>query len=184
MNIFVLDKNPIRAAKYHCNSHVIKLIIEGAQMLSTAHWVTQLGLRGRQRSDFKRVRDMQEWLFQNVPRGDQPPYKMSHINHPCTLWTLKSTLNYQWLSDLSLALCSEYTERYGKVHKTQEVLEWLDRRVPQIPDVGLTPHPQCVPDDCKVPGDPVAAYRDYYNRYKNHFAKWEPRARRPQWYKG
>ena len=83
-----------------------------------------------------------------------------------------------------MALCAEYTERYGKVHKTQEVLEWLDRRVPQIPDVGLTPHPQCVPDDCKVPGDPVAAYRDYYNRYKNHFAKWEPRARRPQWYKG
>ena len=185
MNIFVLSDLPQEAAEYHCNKHVLKLLLESAQMLCTAHWISHLHQGGKAVSDFKRTRDAQAWLFNNVPVTDQPPWKMSHINHPCSVWTRESTDNYRWHSQLGLALCDEYTRRYGKVHKSTGVHQWLSNNEPRLLSSNRTPHPQCVPDDCKThPGDPVTAYQQYYNRYKNRFAVWEPRARTPHWYTG
>ena len=37
MNIFYLHENPEICAEYHCDKHVVKMILETAQMLSTAH---------------------------------------------------------------------------------------------------------------------------------------------------
>lgn len=185
MNIFVLSDSPQEAAEYHCNKHVVKMILEAGQMLCTTHWLSQLHQHGKDISSFKRVRDAQDWLFKHVPPADQPPWKMSHINHPCSVWTRESTANYVWHSQLGQALCDEYTLRYGKVHKSTGVHLWLSERVPALPSHSKTPHPQCVPDDCKMgPDDAVEAYRQYYNRYKNRFAIWEPRARTPNWYVG
>ena len=185
MNIFVLDNDPIKAAEYHCNKHVLKLLLESAQMLCTAHWLSHLQLRNKRISDFKRVRDAQAWLRQVVPTADQPPWSMTHINHPCSVWTRESTANYVWHSQLGLALCDEYTRRYSKVHKSTGVHLWLSQNVPTLPSSSRTDHPQCVPDDCKAaPSDPVTAYRQYYNRYKNRFAVWEPRSKTPNWYTG
>ena len=185
MNIFVLSDLPSEAAEFHCNKHVVKMILESAQMLCTAHWFSHLNTRKKRISDFKRVRDAQSWLKQVVPASDQPPWKMTHINHPCSVWTRESTANYEWHSQLGLALCDEYTRRYGKVHKSTEVHLWLSKNVPLLPSSAKTDHPQCVPDDCKAaPSDPVTAYQQYYNRYKNKFAVWEPRARTPNWYTG
>ncbi len=185
MNIFVLSDLPSEAAEHHCNKHVVKMILESAQMLCTAHWFSHLHTRKKRMSDFKRVRDAQEWLRKVVPPTDQPPWKMTHINHPCSVWTRESTANYEWHSQLGLALCDEYTRRYGKVHKSTGVHLWLSKNVPTLPSSAKTDHPQCVPDDCKAPPhDPVTAYRQYYNRYKNKFAVWEPRARTPNWYTG
>lgn len=185
MNIFVLSNLPEEAAEYHCNKHAVKMILESAQMLCTAHWLSHLHNRDKKVSDFKRVRDAQEWLKENVPLSQQPPWKMTHIGHPCNMWTRESTSNYTWHSKLGLALCSEYTMRYGKVHKSTGVHQWLSDHEPLLPSFARTEHPQCVPDDCKTGDrDPVAAYRNYYNRYKNKFAVWEPRARTPNWYTG
>lgn len=183
MNIFVLDEDPVLAAQYHCNKHVVKMILESGQMLCTAHWLNLLEVRRRSLKDFKRVRDAQEWLSYAVSPEQLPPWKISHVNHPCSAWTRESLENYRWHSELGLNLCAEYTRRYGKRHRSQSVHEWLAKNVPPLPSSGLTPWAQCVPDDCKG-SDTVQAYREYYNRHKSRFAKWEPRAVTPGWYRG
>jgi hypothetical protein len=183
MNIFVLDSSPDRAAQYHCNSHVVKMILEQAQLMCTSHWLSQLDTHKKVLGDFRRVRDMQEWLLETVPLADQPPWKITHINHPCAVWTRASVENYRWGSELGLALCAEYTRRYRKRHRSQCVHEWLEAHTPNLPSIGLTPWAQCVPEDCRG-ADTVQAYRDYYNKHKSRFAQWEPRAMTPSWYRG
>jgi hypothetical protein len=185
MNIFVLDLDPLKAAEYHCNKHVVKMILESAQMLCTAHWLSLLNSKSKKINDFKRVRDCQDWLKSNTGTALQPPWKMTHINHPCSIWTRESLENYKWHSRLGLALCDEYTKRYEKVHKSLGVHLWLSENKPLLPSFSLTEHPRCVPDDCKAASeDVVTSYRHYYNRYKNRFAKWEPKSQTPSWYTG
>jgi hypothetical protein len=133
MNIFYLDRDPTVCAKYHCNKHVVKMVLETAQLLSNAHWLT----------------------------NGSGPYKLTHAKHPCTQWVLKSKENYTWLANLGLALAKEYTHRYGKVHKTQSVIEYLISNVPSLPEEPFTDPPQCMPEFCKQQ-DTVEAYRNYY----------------------
>jgi len=182
MNIFVLDRDPVLAAKYHCNKHVVKMILESAQMMCSTHWVSFLAQQHLDLKSFKRVRDAQAWLYDNMPEDQQPPWKMSHVNHPCSVWTRVSLENYQWHSRLGLALCEEYTQRYNKVHKAEAVHRWLQQNLPSIPKQGLQPHAVCMPEECKIPNDVVASYQKYYNQRKSHFAVWEPRAITPAWF--
>lgn len=186
MNIFVLDTDPMVAARYHCNKHVVKMILEAGQMLCTAHWMGHLAAQGRTLADFRRAKDAWAWLREVVPASDLPLWKASHVNHPCSVWTRATLPNYRWHSELGLALCAEYTRRYGKVHKAQALHEWLAVHTP--PAWGSLsrqqlPWPQCVPDDCQG-FDAVQAYRDYYSRHKSHFAVWAPLASTPDWYTG
>ena len=152
-------------------------------MMCTAHWLSQLSTHGRDPGQFKRVKDIQEWLQHAVHPDQLPPWKISHVNHPCSIWTRASKENYLWHSELGLSLCAEYTRRYGKRHSSQSVHEWLARNVPTLPAIGLTPWAQCVPDDCRD-DDTVQAYRNYYNKHKSRFAVWEPRATTPDWFCG
>ena len=145
MNIFVLSKSRKKAVKYYVNSHVIKIIIEFAQLLCTAVWCT----------------------------GVTAPYKKTHVNHPCAIWARKSKKNWRWLKGFGLLLCEEYTYRYGKIHKTQNVIENL--KCPELDKIGFTELPQCMPDEYKVEGDSVQAYRNYYNNEKNHLFAWKKR---------
>lgn len=183
MNIFVLDRDPRVAAMNHCNKHVVKMILESSQMLCTAHWTHLLKINRKSLKDFKRVKDAQDWLWKNTDPDLQPAWKMTHTRHPCTLWTGETISNYFWHLNLAEGLLSEYTKRYKKHHKSEDIVKWLRENIPVgIKDDPLTEFPQCVPEDCKVDGDPVSAYKKYYINYKNHFAKWEPKARRPSWY--
>lgn len=162
MNIFVLDTDPEIAAQYHCNTHVIKMILETAQLLCTAHHCigTQLVI----------------------------PYKKTHQNHPSAIWCRQSTANYLWLANLGKALCREYTYRFNKVHKTEAVIDWALKNIPNIPANGLTPFAQAMPDECKS-ADSVEAYRNYYSKQKTGFvvrgkfqyAKWSGR-QPPEWF--
>lgn len=139
MNLFILDRDPELAAQFHCNRHVVKMILETAQLLSTAHHV----LDGDQAEKIGRI------------------YKKTHENHPCAVWVRESPDNYSWAHMLGMSLCAEYTHRYGKVHKTQDVL-WNLAAIPHnIPDVLFTEFPQCMPEEYKNQ-DTVAAYRNYY----------------------
>ena len=142
MNIFVLDKNPHVAAMYACDKHVVKMILESAQMLCSVH-----------------------------PEGTAP-YKRGFYNHPCTKWVRASSENYDWLIEHARALCTEYTRRYGKVHKSEKVIDWCDANRPELPDVGLTPFAQAMPEDYKNE-DAVEAYRTYYRNDKRRFATWK-----------
>jgi hypothetical protein len=153
MNIFVLDKDPKTCAVYHNDKHVVKMILETAQLLCGVHWV----------------------------EGGEAPYKLSHKNHPSAIWTRECVENYIWLCDLGLELCNEYTYRYGKRHKSQDIIEWCLLNVPNIPEKGdITPFALAMPDECKV-GDAVASYRVYYMVEKRGFAVWKNRET-PEWF--
>lgn len=151
MNIFVLSKDVTEAAVMHCDKHVVKMILETAQVLSAVHH--RYGTAG----------------------SIEGIYKETHKNHPCTLWAGDSAYHYIWLYNLGMALCKEYTYRYNKVHKTQAVLERLSTFPVNIPNDVDVPQPQCMPDDCKVEGDVVAAYHNYYRKYKHAMCKWKNR---------
>ena len=149
MNIFYLTHNPMQCAEQHCDKHVVKMILEYAQLLSTAH----------------RIHD-----------ENPKVYKKAFINHPSTIWARSSSTNYKWLSMLFFYLCQEYTHRYGKVHVTYKKL-WLElSKIPKnIPKGEFTVPPQCMPEDVKHPLCTKKAYQDYYKKYKVHFAKWTNR---------
>ena len=142
MNIFFLDWNPKEAAKYHCDKHVVKMILECAQLLYCAHWVL------------------------TPSRVPESAYKKTHINHPCSIWVRESIENYEWLCELAIALCNEYTYRYAKLHKTQKHIEWLIRNPPfNIPAVHKTPVRLAMPDEYKNE-DPIESYRMFYRESK------------------
>ena len=152
MNIFYLDSNPREAAQMMCDKHVVKMILESAQMLSTAHRV----LDGNEIADSKGL------------------YKMAHKNHPSTIWVRTNSSNYEWLWEHMDALMKEYTYRYGKHHATERLTHYLWEFPRNISHGDFTDPPQCMPDYCKDE-DTVLAYQTYYIVEKSNFAKWTKR---------
>jgi len=151
MNIFVLDQDVNKCAKDHCDKHCVKMILETAQLLCGVHWST----------------------------GGEAPYLLSHKNHPCAIWARESYSNYVWLCDLGMALCNEYTTRYGKTHKSKNILEWCVLNKPNIPDIGFTQQPKAMPDEYKV-DDVVESYRNYYREGKKDILSWKD-GYKPEW---
>lgn len=112
-------------------------------------------------------------------------YKHTHFNHPCAKWTRASLSNYHWLLAHAVALCEEYTTRYGRVHATEPVIDALLDIDPVIPDLGLTPFARAIKEPWKtetVNMSIVDAYRRYYVGDKSRFARWSPRAKAPHWW--
>ncbi len=163
MNIFYLSKHPSIAAAYHCDKHVIKMILESAQMLSTAHRVLE------QQQSYIDLYDL------------YGVYKKSHENHPSSIWVRQSEENYKWLFDLMCNLLSEYRDRYQKIHACER-LTCVLKTVPRaLVGIGtFTNPPQCMPDQYKQKNT-VLAYREYYNKEKK-FAKWEKKDNTPLWF--
>ena len=152
MNIFFLDFDTKKCAEYHCDKHVVKMILETAQLLCGVHWINE----------------------------SEAPYKLSHKNHPCSIWVRESLSNYLYLCDLGLELSKEYTYRYGKRHKSQDIIEWCLSNKPIIKDIGFTTPPKAMPDEYKV-DDVIESYRNYYVGAKKDFAKWKNRDI-PEWF--
>mgnify|MGYP006271713743 FL=1 len=127
MNIFILDTDPIVAAQWQCDKHVVKMIVESAQMLSTAHRI----LDGEQtRRPSKSGKTMVKyWVHPNQELEDTL-YKAVHVGHPCTIWTMETNANYEWHYQHFKALCIEYRFRYGKTHSTETLLTDALRRPP------------------------------------------------------
>jgi len=141
MNIFYLDKDPYKAASYFYDKHKVKMILESAQMLCTAHHV--------------------------YGNPDDVPYRQAHLNHPSTIWARESRPNYYWLYEHMIALGQEYTKRYGKIHKTIDKCRFALSFCPDgIESVVFTQPPQCMPDAYKVPGCSITAYWNYYEQDK------------------
>lgn len=152
MNIFILDKDIKACAQYHCDQHVVKMILESVQMLCTAL----------------------------NKKGFTTPYKSTHIKHPCVLWVEASFENFSWLRNLALALNAEYRFRFEKDsdHKSISVLNEITNC--NYENRGLTEFAQAMPDKYKVPGDAVKAYRQFYLGEKMKFATWTKR-NVPEW---
>ena len=182
MNIFILDKDPMKAAMMLCDRHVPKMIVESAQMLSTVHRLLD-GTPEKRRS--KSGKTMQTYYSFGDER-DELYYLAVHKYHPCTTWTKESLQNYNWHYYHFYAMAKEFEYRRGKKHSTFEKLGDLLSKPPiNIPDIGLTEFAQAMSHypDCIVPGDAVQAYRNYYHQAKS-FAKWEWGREAPSWWKG
>lgn len=161
MNIFYLDQDPIIAAQYQCSKHVTKMPLESAQMLSTAH----------------RILD-----------GEDAPiecYKIAHKGHPCTIWTMETSSNYEWHYKHFVALANEYTYRYGKIHasfaKLNNVLKNLPKNIKHgsftTPALAMKDYPECM-----FPNDPVKSYRAYYRTKKDKFKMVWTNREVPDWF--
>ena len=157
MNIFVLDADPFVAAQMMCDKHVVKMILEGCQMLSTVHSL-------------------------DVVQNNKPKlYKPCFHNHPCTIWARASKSNYYWLANHTYELTNEYTSRYGKVHKSTSMAQWFTHNAPSnLPNTICTKFAQAMPEVYKNT-DAVKAYRAYYVGDKRRFAKWS-NGKTPKWF--
>jgi len=132
MNIFVLDEDPTKIAPQYHNKHVVKMVLETAQMLCSTH------------------------------EPGSAPYKRTHYNHPCTIWARTTRANYRWLCRLGLCIANEYTKRYGKIHKSEAIIRWAQQNIPhQISKGPLTQWPQAMPKEYQRL-NPIEGYKAYY----------------------
>ena len=163
----------------HNDKHVVKMILEYAQLLSTAHRVLD-GVELSGLSDSGRKKKF--WTLGDS--RDYTLYKATHINHPSAVWVRKSVQNYMWLAEMLEVLCGEYTYRYGKVHKVERdgLMQLLKNEFPKnLPIAPFTEPTPAMPDDVKIIGDSIKSYRNYYINNKAHLANWKKRTT-PEWY--
>ena len=155
MNLFFIDKCPVMSAIQLCDKHVVKMVLETAQMCSTA---------------------LHEWDEALIST-----YKSAYKNHPMTVWVRENMPNFYWALTHGLAIGKEYTHRYGKHHKSTAVLlEMRDTFMDEHDHYKFyTPPPQCMPDEFKC-DDYVEAYRAYYRKDKAHILQWTGRPE-PDW---
>ena len=158
MNIFVVNSDPVLAAKDLCNKHVVKMSLETAQMLCYISYIN---------NGFKRIEE---------PYAPCKP----HLKHPCVLWANKSIDNWNWLYEHGIALFEEYTKRYKRKHKSMDVILWAKDFGTKPTGKGLTDFVQCMPEYCRSK-DPIIGYRKFYVLEKSKFAVWK-NCQPPQWY--
>jgi hypothetical protein len=178
MNVFYLHNDPKTCAELHNDKHVVKMIIEYAQLMSTAHRV----LDGKEYIEITaNNRKMKRWRHPNA-EVDSILMKATHINHPSAIWVRKSKDNYVWLNRMWNYLLLEYTHRYGKVHSCERYKMCLYPWPEKIPmDVGFTEPTPAMPEMYKVYDNSLQSYINYYNGAKRHLASWKKREI-PSWY--
>lgn len=154
MNIFVLSDDPVLAASMMCDKHVVKMIVESSQILSTSLSASNC----------------------------KPLLKPTHHHHPCVVWACATKSNFSWLLEHFKALQNEYTKRYGKFHKysRENHYEYYAEQLKSLPDGSLHPFVQCMPEEYRGL-DAVEAYRRYYMGDKAYFAKWRY-SEQPDWW--
>jgi len=182
MNIFYLSAYEDMCAQMHCDSHCSKMIIEYAQLMSTAHRV----LDGEEYTDLtKNGRKIKRWRLDGEWGRNREPYlyKACHVNHPSAIWVRQSAKNYRWLYRMWTELNTEFMWRYGKnvPHESYRKLNDILFTTPYNMKEGVWTEPTpAMPDDVKNESS-LVAYRDYYIKYKQHLASWKRRGA-PDWY--
>jgi hypothetical protein len=178
VNIFYIDEDPIVAAQWMVDKHVVKMILESAQLLSTAHRILDHSVIRTYKPEGK-TRMKTEYVLNDA--RDNVLYQATHINHPSAVWCRESVENYNWLVEHFFALMSEYTHRYSKVHKCQGDLSYMLQSPPNnLKKYDMTPMPSCMDDKYIVSNDPVVNYRNYYKLGKVSIHNWKNR-NPPEW---
>lgn len=177
MNIFYLDESAEQSARYHNDSHVRKMILEYAQMLSTAHRV----LDGEAYYD-RGARGQKIKRFRLLDERENVMYKTTHINHPSSAWIRQNVLHYEYVYKMFIALCDEFEYRWGKKHATDiKLRKPLYSHPRNIPiHTPVTQPPQAMEKEYMC-DDAIMAYRQYYREAKSHLASWTKREI-PEWY--
>lgn len=167
MNIFFLHSNPRKCARWHCDKHVVKMLLETCQLLYTCHWMINGGA------------DMASAPLR--VGTEQKGYKKAHWNHPCSKWVRLSAFHYLWLATLGQELLREYKFRYnGKSHLCEPHIDWLIHHIPTglINNGWIDPF-LAMPDIYKC-GDAIASYRRYYIGAKSSILSYTGR-HKPHW---
>lgn len=179
MNIFFLSMSPEEAARWHANIHVVKMIVETAQLLCNVH---------------HRAAEKASHCLPPYTRKARIPYKDSRSGHRklgSMIWVAESLGNYRWGVRLGLALCREYNKGRGRAegrreqHRTQAVLEWLRDHEPRFQRTKRTPvraQHLAMPDKFKKAPSAVDAYRDYYFSKRRTMPMAWPEGRVPEWW--
>lgn len=179
MNIFYLDSDPKLCAEWAVDRHCVKMILESAQLLSTAHRLLDgTEIAGVSKSGRKK----KIWLLPDE-RNDTL-YSATHINHPSAVWCRETQANYHWLMHLLAEYCKEYTYRYGKTHKVESdgLLYALYIQPKNIPLKQFTTPPSAMDTKYIISNDPIVNYRNYYKHGKAHLHAWKKREV-PEWLK-
>ncbi|AIL65446.1 hypothetical protein NOVO_05375 [Rickettsiales bacterium Ac37b] len=155
MNIFATDLCPKLCAHNLDDRRLIKMILESAQLLSTAIFINS-----------------------NIKHNEL--YKPTHIKHPCTIWVSLNRSNWMWLYKHLEALCAEYTYRFNKTHKTSSLLIYLLKYAENLPIGQATSFVNCTQSqllgvDFRNIENTHLAYRKYLG------AKWDADKKRPKW---
>jgi hypothetical protein len=176
INIFYVEEDPMDAAQALVDKHVVKMILESAQLLSTAHRVLDgQEIEGKSATGRKARR----WILPDA--RDDVMYAATHINHPSAVWCRGSVRNYDWLVDHFYALMREYTHRYGKTHKCYGELSYMLQSPPHnLKAWDWTEMPSCMAEEYIISEDPIINYRNYYRKGKKNLHKWTNRIQ-PEW---
>lgn len=176
MNIFYLSRDPEDCAKQHVDKHVVKMILEYGQLMSTAHRVLDGELYyGKTKNN----RSIRRWKLSD--ERENIIWKASHINHPSGLWLRSSSSHYTWLYELWLRLLEEYTFRYDRIHAAERMKLWFIKLPFNIPNNGWLSEPTpAMPDKYKVDSS-IESYRNYYRNDKLEIASWKHR-NKPEWF--
>lgn len=185
MNIFYLSEDPIQAAQWMVDKHVVKMILESAQLLSTAHRLldgteVQLEFNILNEDGTTKIKKKKEWVLYDS--REDVLYSATHINHPSAIWARSSVENYNWLVDHFFALMEEYTYRYEKKHKCCGELSFMLQSPPKkLEEYDMTPMPSCMDQSYIVSDNPIDNYRNYYKMGKVHLHSWKKREA-PPWF--
>ena len=184
MNLFILDTCPVKAAQLQCDKHVVKMIVESGQMLSTAHRMCDGAMELRPSKSGKRTVKYYKHPNDNM---EDILYKAVHHFHPCTVWTMETNNNYLWHYDHFIALCREYSYRYGKVHATEKLIPLLSNPPKNIKEgvkYYLTQFPLAMKSnpECMFPEDPVKSYRMFYQTKQDRFKMVWSKREVPCWF--
>ena len=177
MNIFYLSNNAAEAAQWMVDKHVVKMILESAQLLSTAHRILDgIEISGKSKTG----RNVKRWVLNDG--RESIIYTATHVNHPSAVWCRQSVENYNWLVEHFYALGQEYTYRYGKVHKCfQGDLAYMLSSPPNnLKNYEWTKMPSAMADEYKISDNPLTNYRHYYKVAKSHLHAYTKR-QPPEW---
>lgn len=190
MNIFILDNDIELNVQYHCDAHIIKMILESVQMLSSCYryyngintkvtlpdnTIKTINLIPDENYKIVKIKNKYVLKYEN-----QLIYKSTHLNHPCSKWVRESYSNYHYLIQLTLELEKERKYRYknGKLnHSSINLIDTLSNL--KFEDKGLTKFALAMPEEYKT-DDVVTSYRNYYKNCKQHLHSWKLRGQ-PYW---
>jgi len=180
LNIFALSDDVNEIAKWQMDKHCVKMPLESAMMLSTAHRI----LDGQPITvTTKSGRNKKHWSLDD--ERENILYKVTHTNHPSTVWTRQSNENYIWHYQLFVAMLNEYSYRYGKNHACWALEPYLAHAPKNISNAPFTYPALAMPDECKIEGEVVQSYRNYYMKKKQHIASWKGKVNgrpKPTWF--
>ena len=175
MNIFVTDEDPWASAAALDDKRVVKMVLESAQILSTAIWL-------RSQEFYNHIILSHSTNDSVSPTPGPVIYRPTHKKHPVVLWVCESVMNYDWLWEHAVSLLKIYGDTYERVHKTGRVLDVLGNiSIGDVfPNVRQTPFANCARrDDMDIDFTHITPVTEAYREYLK--ARWALDTRAPTW---